>query len=83
MKTPYFHCSRVYTSESGCLLHDKNLEKLLKILPVSFIRIHRSYVVAEDKITKVIKHGGGKYSVALTNGELLPLSRDIYKQKFK
>lgn len=75
--------SEVYTSEQSCLLHDKNLDKLLKILPDSFIRIHRSYVVAEHKIIKVIKHGGGKYSVAHTNGKLLPQSRDVYKQKFR
>ncbi|WP_394750968.1 LytR/AlgR family response regulator transcription factor [Spongiimicrobium salis] len=75
--------SEIHTSKKNALLHDKNLEKLLKLLPEDFIRIHRSYIVPKTKITKVLKHGGGKYSIALQAGEIIPLSREAYKIYFK
>ncbi|MDY8134873.1 LytTR family DNA-binding domain-containing protein [Aquimarina sp. 2201CG5-10] len=72
--------SQIYTIKNKSFLHDKNLEKLLKILPDNFIRIHRSYIVCKDKIRRIIKHGGGKYSIELISKETLPLSRGVYKQ---
>ena len=74
--------SEIFTSKDECFLHDKNLDKLLKILPDNFVRVHRSYIVPKDNIYKIIKHGGGKYSIELGNKEFIPLSRDIYKQVF-
>lgn len=75
--------SEIYTINKDYALHDKNLEKLIKILPDSFIKVHRSYIIEKSKISKVIKHGGGKYSVELTSDDLVPLSRTIYKEFFQ
>ena len=74
--------SDIYTVNKRFFLHDKNLEKLTKILPESFVRVHRSYIVKKSKISKVIKHGGGKYSLELTNGEMVSLNRRMYKELF-
>jgi two-component system response regulator LytT len=74
--------ANIITTDQASYLHDKSCDKLLKTLPGHFVRIHRSYIVPQNKISKVIKHGGGKYSVELTNGQQVPLSREVYKQRF-
>jgi len=74
--------SDIYTINKRCFLHDKNLEKLTKILPDSFVKVHRSYIVKKSEIRKVIKHGGGKYNLELISGEIVSLSRTIYKEVF-
>lgn len=74
--------SELFTTNKRCFVHDKNLERLSKILPDNFIRVHRSYIVIKNKINKVIKHGGGKYSLVLTSGEIVSLSRAAYKEFF-
>lgn len=72
--------AEIYTDEKRSFLHDKNLEKLIKILPKHFIRIHRSFIVNTTKIDKIHKHGGGKYSLELLSGERVALSRTMYKK---
>lgn len=74
--------SEIYTHKKECFVHDKNLDKLLKILPKYFLRVHRSYIIPKPSISKVIKHGGGKYSIVMSGGEELPLSRVVYKAFF-
>ena len=72
--------SEIYTKDSHCYLHDKNLEKLLNLLPKRFGRIHRSYAVDINQIDKIVKHGGGKYSLQLQHDLETPLSRESYKK---
>ncbi len=72
--------SEIYTKDLLCFLHDKNLEKLLQLLPKQFNRVHRSYVVDTNQIVKIIKHGGGKYSLKLLHDLETPLSREYYKK---
>ena len=74
--------SEVFTHKNECFIHDKNLDKLLKILPKQFLRVHRSYIIPKRSISKVIRHGGGKYSIVLKAGEEVPLSRVVYKEFF-
>lgn len=61
-------------------LHDKSLEKLQQLLPTSFERIHKSYIVAVSCIEKIIVSSGSKYSVLLKNGETLPIGRSRYRE---
>ncbi|NAS30734.1 response regulator [Flavobacteriaceae bacterium R38] len=75
--------SEIYTNSENIFLHDKNLDKLIKMLPENFIRIHRSYIVPQHKVHKIIKHGGGKYDIQLSTGSFIPLSREVYKSRFK
>jgi len=61
-------------------LHDKSLEKLEQLLPTSFERIHKSYIVPVDQAEKIIVQEGGKYQLQLKNGELVPIGRSRYKE---
>lgn len=43
--------------------------------PEEFFRIHRSTIVRLDRITSLLKHGGGQYAVELKDGTRLRVSR--------
>ena len=73
------NCSVVHVRGGRSYIHQKSLQSLLKVLPIHFLRIHRSYIVNEHSIHKVIKHGAGKYEIWLhTPSITLPLSRARY-----
>jgi two-component system response regulator LytT len=73
--------SELHLQDGSCELHNKSLDALAQILPVSdFIRIHRSYIICLKQAEKLLVEPGGKYSVQLTNGELLPVGRSRYKE---
>jgi two-component system response regulator LytT len=59
-------------------LHDKSLEKLEQLLPASFERIHKSYIVPIGQAMKIIVSPGSKYDLLLENGETLPIGRTRY-----
>jgi DNA-binding LytR/AlgR family response regulator len=61
-------------------LHDKSLEKLEQLLPGSFERIHKSYIVPINQAKEIIVHTGSKYLLELKNGEILPIGRSRYKE---
>ncbi|HEX8329673.1 MAG TPA: LytTR family DNA-binding domain-containing protein [Hymenobacter sp.] len=61
-------------------LHDKSLEKLEQLLPSSFERIHKSYLVPIAQAQKILVQEGGKYQLQLKNGELVPIGRARYKE---
>ncbi|WBA43945.1 LytR/AlgR family response regulator transcription factor [Hymenobacter canadensis] len=61
-------------------LHDKSLEKLAQLLPASFERIHKSYIVCLAQAERIIVHEGSSYQLLLKNGELLPIGRSRYKE---
>lgn len=61
-------------------LHDKSLEKLEQLLPESFERVHKSYIVAIDQCEKIIVSSGSKYELVLKNGEYIPIGRTRYAE---
>ena len=61
-------------------IHDKSLESLSKILPNTFARIHKSYLVAMHEAKEIIVQIGSKYALMLKNDEILPIGRSRYKQ---
>ena len=61
-------------------LHDKSLEKLAQLLPASFERIHKSYIVSLAQAEKIIVQEGSSYQLLLKNGGLLPIGRSRYKE---
>ncbi|MGD9900884.1 MAG: LytR/AlgR family response regulator transcription factor [Calditrichaceae bacterium] len=71
--------SELYTDEDTRELHHQNLEKIDILLPSSFVRIHKSYIVNMYFVDKIISHGGSKYSLLLKNGTTLPVSRNRYQ----
>ncbi len=69
------HYSEICTREGHEVLHEKNLEGLMQILPVNFMRIHRSYVVNLNDIASLKADSGSKYTLHLKNGSSLPVGR--------
>lgn len=65
----------VWMSDGRRELIEKPLNMLEKILPDSFARIHRSYLVNLDQVESYKHLGGSRYAVRLKNGVDLPLSR--------
>ncbi|MEO6288177.1 MAG: LytTR family DNA-binding domain-containing protein [Dyadobacter sp.] len=60
-------------------LHDKSLEKLQQLLPNTFERIHRSYLVSLAMAERILIQPGGRYGLLLKTGETLPVGRYRYK----
>jgi DNA-binding LytR/AlgR family response regulator len=61
-------------------LHDKSLESLEKLLPITFERIHKSYILCWNEAEKLVVEAGGRYQMLLKNGEILPVGRSKYKE---
>jgi two-component system response regulator LytT len=72
--------TELYLSDGHIELHDKTLESLEKLLPSSFQRIHKSYILCWHEADKFVVEAGGKYNILLKNGELLPVGRSKYKE---
>ena len=71
--------STIHLKNNRKYLHQKSLQNLMLLLPFHFLRIHRSYIVNEREVKKVLIHGGGKYEVVLRQGAMtLPMSRGRY-----
>ena len=71
--------SEIHLKNGKQHLHDKNLSKLELILPSTFIRLHRSYIVPVNLINRVYSTSGS-YKVELHDGQVLPVSRSTYKE---
>ncbi|MBV1920775.1 MAG: LytTR family DNA-binding domain-containing protein [Pseudomonadales bacterium] len=61
-------------------LHDKSLEKISKILPERFVRIHKSFLVDLNQVSKISLKTGSYYEVEMFGGKRLPIGRTRYKQ---
>lgn len=67
--------SKIFCSNKPCTLSRISLKKLQELLPPDdFIRIHRSYIVAVDKVT-----GFNKSEVHVLGGNTLPVGRRYVK----
>jgi two-component system, LytTR family, response regulator LytT len=67
--------------DSGAMeLLEKPLNLLERMLPVNFVRIHRSHIVNLDHLASYRHVGGSVYEVELADGTLLPLSRSRYRE---
>jgi DNA-binding LytR/AlgR family response regulator len=60
-------------------LHDKTLSGLEAVLPPSFVRIHKSYLVRLSLITRLHAFEGSHYEAELRSGVRLPVSRAKYR----
>lgn len=61
-------------------LHHLNLEKVNRLLPSNFIRIHKSYIVNIYFVKKIVAHGGSKYTLNFKDSTKLPVSRNRYPE---
>jgi len=60
-------------------LSDHSLDRLEKLLPEHFERIHKSYIVDMKRASEIIIQPGSKYEIRLNNDLLLPVGRTRYK----
>lgn len=72
----------LHTSEQEYLFDGSLKELETQLDPDRFCRIHRSVIVAQDKIVKIVRSLGGRYSVKMagTNGPPLPIGRAYLPQ---
>jgi two-component system response regulator LytT len=72
--------TELHLSDGSIELHDKSLESLEKLLPSTFERIHKSFILCWHEADKLIVEAGGKYSMLLKNTEVLPVGRSKYRE---
>lgn len=61
-------------------LYDKPLNQLVKILPETFCRVHKSYVANMAEVRSVQKIKPNSFLLVLGSGETIPLSRNRRKE---
>ena len=72
------HYSEITFTNGTKELHDKNLEKLMRLLPSCFVRVHKSYAVDSRQIGTLHRHPGTKYELELKDKTVIPLGRTYY-----
>lgn len=72
--------SQLYLTDGRNEMHDKMLKDLCNLLPPSFERIHKSYVVNMKLLKGIHSKGSHKHFVVMQNGAEIPLSRSKYKE---
>jgi len=70
--------SEVHLENGEKYLHDKTLEQLTQLLSHSFLRIHKSYLVAQTQFESFLSKPGGRNLLRLKNGTELPIGRTKY-----
>jgi len=71
--------TELYLKNGTKEIHNKSLENLSLLLPDSFERIHKSYLVKMTAAQQIIIEPGSKYSLELEDNERLPIGRTKYK----
>ncbi|MFT5166721.1 MAG: two-component system response regulator LytT [Saprospiraceae bacterium] len=71
--------TELFLKTGGKEVHNKTLENLTLLLPDSFERIHKSYLVEMTTTKQIIVEPGSKYSLELYDGDRLPIGRTRYK----
>jgi DNA-binding LytR/AlgR family response regulator len=71
--------SEIFLKNGKVHLHDKNLSNLENILPLTFSRLHRSYIIPLNFIDRIFSKSG-MYKIELNDNQILPISRSKYKE---
>ncbi|MEM0964059.1 MAG: LytTR family DNA-binding domain-containing protein [Bacteroidota bacterium] len=56
-------------------LHSKSLDRLLAVLPATFERVHRSYLIRMDEVVRLRASEGSRYHAVLASGDEVPVGR--------
>ncbi|MCX6175482.1 MAG: LytTR family DNA-binding domain-containing protein [Ignavibacteriales bacterium] len=79
----YFKSANIYVElhlkDKQIAFCDKSMKTLAPLLPSSYFRIHKSYIIDINNIDTIQTLGGGQYRVKLKTGDCLPLSRNKIK----
>lgn len=70
--------SEIVLTDGRRELHDKSLGRLEGVLPPSFERTHKSYLVRMSAVARIFAHEGSRYELELKNGVRLPVGRTRY-----
>jgi two-component system LytT family response regulator len=65
----------IHVGVASYLLYARLTELAALLEPAGFVRIHRSHLINLAFLDRVDPEGNGRYSVQLTTGEKLPVSR--------
>lgn len=65
--------------DSTSYLHNKNIEKIMQLLPMNFLRVHRSYIVNMNNVKKLRIEEGSRYYLQIDNHQQIPVGRTKYK----
>lgn len=72
-------CSELHLKDGTRLDCEKTLTGLADLLGERALRIHKSYLVLRDQVRGLQTASGGKHTLMLANGEVLPVGRARYK----
>jgi two-component system, LytTR family, response regulator LytT len=80
----YFNASGkqliIHTTDGNKRTCSRQIGEVENLIPSSFRRIHKSYIVNSHTIRRLLTSPGGKYAVTLTDGSELPVSRQLYSE---
>ena len=65
---------------STTYLHNKNIEKIMQLLPMNFLRVHRSYIVNMNNVKKINIKEGSRYTLQIGDNLEIPVGRTKYKE---
>ncbi|MEM6326244.1 MAG: LytTR family DNA-binding domain-containing protein [Bacteroidota bacterium] len=75
----YVRAAGVYSElilrDGSTRLHSKPLDRLLAVLPATFERVHRSYLVPLNEVTRLRVREGSRYHAVLASGHEVPVGR--------
>lgn len=71
------HYTKIFMSNGHFEICRKSIKTLLMILPNDFVQVHKSYIIRKSAVTKIITRSGGYYSLIISNGTSIPLSRKL------
>jgi len=75
--------SELHCNDGSTHLHGKTLSGLMRLLPESFARVHRSYIVNSSAVAGYRSEPGSRYYARLASGAEIPVSRSRYKEIMK
>lgn len=67
--------SEIILTCGDSFLHEKNLKRLIEILPPIFQRIHRSAIVNMSYVASLEAYEGSRYEIKLRTGDIMPVGR--------
>ena len=74
------HYSEITMQNGDVILHDKHLDKVMQILPNTFVRVHRSYAISLHEVSNVSQKSGAKYLAHLKSGASVPVGRTKFSE---
>ncbi len=61
-------------------IHSKTLSSLATLVPDNFVLVHRSHIVNLDFTRRLIVKPGGRYSIEMDDGTVVPVGRSRYAE---